>query len=172
MILICYDGSDDAKAAIQRTAELLNGQAATVLTVWEPFSIVATRGPMGFGLVPNMPDFAEIDQMSAANALERAEEGAKLAREAGFEAEPRTCSQHTGTSDAILAEAEALDASAIVIGSRGLTGLKSLLLGSVSHGVIQQAARPVIVVPSREVAATRARARRTMGETHEPEEEG
>jgi hypothetical protein len=36
--------------------------------------------------------------------------------------------------------------------------VKSLLLGSVSHEVIQHADRPVVVVPSDEVAASRARA--------------
>jgi hypothetical protein len=36
-----------------------------------------------------------------------------------------------------------------------------MLLGSVSHAVIQHADRAVIVVPSPEVAAARARARRT-----------
>lgn len=33
MILICYDGSPDAKAAIEHGAELLKGDPATVLTV-------------------------------------------------------------------------------------------------------------------------------------------
>ncbi len=60
----------------------------------------------------------------------------------------------------ILEQAADVDASAIVLGSRGLTGLKSLLLGSVSHAVIQHADRPVIVVPSRELAAGRAADRR------------
>jgi nucleotide-binding universal stress UspA family protein len=32
-------------------------------------------------------------------------------------------------------------ANAIVVGSRGLTGIKSLLLGSVSHGLVQHADR-------------------------------
>ena len=33
------------------------------------------------------------------------------------------------------------------MGSRGLTGIKSLLLGSVSRGVLTHADRPVMVVP-------------------------
>jgi nucleotide-binding universal stress UspA family protein len=37
MILISYGGSTDAKAAIEHAGELLSGQTATVLTVWEPF---------------------------------------------------------------------------------------------------------------------------------------
>ena len=48
-------------------------------------------------------------------------------------------------------------ASAIVMGSRGLTGLKSLLLGSVSHAVLQRADRTAIVVPSPAVADSRKR---------------
>jgi hypothetical protein len=37
VILICYDGSPDAQAAIARAGELFHGQAATVLTVWVAF---------------------------------------------------------------------------------------------------------------------------------------
>lgn len=53
---------------------------------------------------------------------------------------------HHGGGDPM--EADRIDASAILMGSRGLTGFKSVLLGSVSHGVIQHADRTVIVVPS------------------------
>jgi hypothetical protein len=45
------------------------------------------------------------------------------------------------------------------MGSRGLHGVKSLLVGSVSHAVIQHADRTVIVVPSPAVAAARGRER-------------
>lgn len=153
MILICYDGSPDSKASIEHGAELLKGQPATVLTVWQPF--VEVLSASGFGLTPGMIDYEEVDAAARNSAQERAEEGAQLARDAGLNAQPRTCSQVATTASAILSQAEEVGARAILMGSRGLTGLKSLLLGSVSHAVIQHADRTVIVVPSPDVAAAR-----------------
>ena len=155
MILICYDGSADAKAAIESCGELLQGQPATVLTVWEPFVEVITRAYAGFGPMAGMVDQEKIDEVTREDAEKRAADGAAHARAAGLDAEPRTSAQQTSVADAILKEAEEIDASAILMGSRGLTGLKSVLLGSVSSGVIHRADRPVIVAPSPEVAAAR-----------------
>lgn len=73
-----------------------------------------------------------------------------------------TCVRHTTVDEAILDAAENVSAEAIVVGSRGLTGVKSLLLGSVSHAVLQHADLTVIVVPSGEVAARRKRSRRRL----------
>lgn len=160
MILICYDGSADAKAAIEHAGELLGSQAATVLTVWQPF--IEVLAGSGFGPAPAILNFEELDEASRTNAEQRAAEGTALARRAGFNATPRTCSQVTTAAAAILSQAEALGARAIVMGSRGLTGLKSVLLGSVSHVVIQHADRTVIVVPSPEVAAARALSHRAI----------
>jgi nucleotide-binding universal stress UspA family protein len=155
MVLICYDGSTDAKAAIDHGARLLKGEQATVLTIWQPFlSIVAHTPTFGLGAAV---DSHKIDEQSLKAAEERAEEGVRLASEAGVEAQARVVPRAVTTADTILAEAEALDASAILMGSRGLTGVKSLLLGSVSQAVMQRADRPAIVVPSPEVAARRAR---------------
>ena len=155
MILICYDGSPDAKAAIDHGAGLLQGEQTTVLTIWEPFVNIVAHTPT-FGLGAAAIDSEKIDEESRKNAEELSEEGARLAREAGVEAAARVEPQGmTTTSQTILAVAEELDASAIVMGSRGLTGVRSLLLGSVSHAVIQHADRAVIVVPSSAVAAKR-----------------
>ena len=157
MIVICYDGSKDARAAIEKAAELFASQPATVLTVWQPFIEVAARSSLGFGMVPSIPDAGELDEASRQAATQAADDGVKLARELGLKAEPRVASQLTTTGRAILSEADDVGASAIVMGSRGLTGVKSMLLGSVSHEVIQRADRTVAVVPSPEVAASRAR---------------
>jgi nucleotide-binding universal stress UspA family protein len=155
VIVICYDGSTDAEEAIARGAPLLRGQRATVLTVWSPFDTAA------LGLSGGVEDMQESDEAGRRHAEHQAEVGARLAVEAGFDAEPRTVDRRTTIADAILGEADTLQATAILLGSRGLTGVKSLLLGSVSHAAIQHADRTVIVVPSPDVAAARARERPT-----------
>lgn len=144
MILICYDGSEDAKAAIEQAGELLNCQPAAVVTVRQPSAPFAEPPP------------------ARQAAEELAMEGAELARQAGFNAEPRTCTQVATTAEAILSEAEEIGATVVVLGSRGLSGLKSVLPGSVSHAVIQHADRPVIVVPSPGVAGARGRDRHAI----------
>jgi nucleotide-binding universal stress UspA family protein len=157
MILICYDGSEDARAAVERAGSLLHGQAATVLTVWQPFVQTLASSPTGLGPMAGLTSMEQIDDASRKRAEEHAVEGAELARAAGLEATPRTCAQEASTADAILHHAEAVGAEAIMMGSRGRTGLKSLLLGSVSHAVIHQADRTVIIVPSPKVASARTR---------------
>jgi nucleotide-binding universal stress UspA family protein len=156
MILLCYDGSEDARAAIVHAGKLLAGHPVTVLTAWEPFIEMLTRTSYGFGMTAAMVNIEEIDAANRDGAQSRAEEGVKLARNVGLDAQPRAAARVTTVAATILETARELDASAIVVGSRGLTGVKSLLLGSVSHGVLQHADRPVIVVPSAEVATARA----------------
>jgi nucleotide-binding universal stress UspA family protein len=159
VILICYDGSPDSQTAIDQAGKLLGAKPATVLTVWVPFIEVIARTGAGLGFAPGFDD-TDIDAASETNAKTRAGEGAERARSAGLDAQSRTRAQTTTVAEAIIAEAAEIEASAIVIGTRGLTGLKSVLLGSVSHAVLQHADLPVIVAPSAEIAAAR-RARRS-----------
>lgn len=159
MILICYDGSPDSQAAIAHAGELMRGESATVLTVWEPFINVMSRVGAGLAYWDGV-DLEEIDAESERNAQARAEEGAEQARQAGLNPQPRNRARGATIAETILSEADEVGANTIVLGTRGLTGLKSVLLGSVSHAVLQHADRPVIVVPSPEIAAKRAASRR------------
>ena len=103
MILICYDGSDDAKAAIKHLGPLLPGASATVLTVWEPFSVASAGTPKG-----RLSPLALISNVDTANdtmlaqGREVATEGAQLANEAGLKAEPATDEQGESVAEAIL----------------------------------------------------------------------
>lgn len=159
MILIAYDGSDDAKAAIEHAAKLFPGERATVLTVWERFIDTMTRVGGGLSMVV---DYDEIDADTEKASQEKAEEGAKLAKEAGLEADAHTAVVDTTVADAILVDAATVQASAVVCGSRGYTGLKSLMLGSVSNHVLQHADLPVLVVPSPAIARARAEHRESL----------
>src|SRR5262249_20446185 len=99
------------------------------------------------------------DEASRQPAPDQTQARAQLAVGAGYDGEGRTVDRRTTIADAILDQAQALEADAILMGSRGLTGVKSMLLGSVSHAVIQHADRTVIVVPSPDVATARVRER-------------
>jgi nucleotide-binding universal stress UspA family protein len=103
----------------------------------------------------NYGDSEAIDAAAGEAALATATEGAQRATAAGLVAQPRAASHHGGVASGILVEAAAVEADAIVMGTRGLGGLKSFLLGSVSHGVVQHADRAVLVVPSPVIAEHR-----------------
>jgi nucleotide-binding universal stress UspA family protein len=158
VILICYDGSADAQSAVDRAAELLPGEQATVLSVWEGFAEVLARTGGAFGVAAM--DFEQIDADSAQAAATRAQEGVERARAGGLNAQPRVIERVATIWETILDQADEIGANAIVLGSRGLTGIKSVWLGSVSHAVLQHADRTVIIVPSPQVAAQRAEHRR------------
>ena len=154
MILIAYDGSQDAKAAIQHAGKLMPGFATTVLTIWEPFDTMLARTPEVLKSLAKVTEAAEIDRQETEAAQASAREGVELATAAGLEATPLTTSLTGSVADTIIAQADQLDVDAIVVGSRGLTGVQ-LLLGSVSLAVVQRADRTVVIVPSADVASRR-----------------
>jgi nucleotide-binding universal stress UspA family protein len=156
VIVIAYDGSEDAKAAVQKAGQLFKGETATVVSVWQRFVDTMARVGGGIGVIV---DYDEIDGDSANRSEERAAEGAKLANSVGLQATGKSAVVETTLSDAIIHAADDVNADVLVLGTRGLTGVKSALLGSVSHHVLQHADRPVLVVPSPEVAAARAGSR-------------
>jgi nucleotide-binding universal stress UspA family protein len=162
MILVSYDGSTDAEAAIDRVAQLMPGAETTVLTVWEPLADTLRRtGSLGAGM-GSAGTHAEVKRIDAADreaALTHATDGARHATAAGLVARPRCASRDGSIADTILATAADLDADLIVMGTRGLSGVKSFLLGSVSHSVVQHADRAVLVVPSPALAERRRRDR-------------
>ncbi|MGI8624147.1 MAG: universal stress protein [Solirubrobacteraceae bacterium] len=69
-----------------------------------------------------------------------------VAREAALVDEPAVVKATGPVWKAILEIAERRDAAMIVLGSRGLTGVRSMLLGSVSSAVVHHADRPALVI--------------------------
>ena len=143
-MLVCYDGSDDAKYAIETAATLFPGGHALVASVWQP--LAALDSIAWAGEPAGMVDYGEVDRAGAENANRLAEQGARIAHEAGLDAEPLPVEAPGPIWKTIVEAAKAHDVSAIVIGSRGLTAFRAMLLGSVSSAVVHHAGRPTLVI--------------------------
>lgn len=158
MILISYDGSDDSQVAIDHAGSLMPGAEATVITVWERFlDAMLHSGAMGIGMgfAGVSTDDSDPDAATEEAALSSATKGAERAGAAGLVAMPRAMSRVGGIAQTLLIAAAEIDADLIIVGTRGLGGVKSLLLGSVSHELVQHADRSVLVVPSNQLAEQR-----------------
>jgi nucleotide-binding universal stress UspA family protein len=143
-LLLCYDGSPDAAHAIERAGVLLAGRSALVLNVWQP---TAKLGSFAWaGATDSMVDFFDVDRASADVGGRVVDEGVRIARAAGLEAEGIAVEATGPVWETIVTVADGHDASAIIMGSRGLTGLRSMLLGSVSGAVVHHADRPTMVI--------------------------
>jgi nucleotide-binding universal stress UspA family protein len=151
-LLIAYDGSDLAQAGVRSAAELFPGSVALVVTVWEPgLGALAAVNPgldaVGTVQVPLDPEFvSEVDKAEEHHAAVVAREGARLAGSLGLDAQPYGIPDEVHVADAIAELAVRRDAAAVVIGSHGVSGLRSHLLGSTSRQLLARCKRPVVVV--------------------------
>lgn len=151
-ILIAYDGSHAARAAVQRAGELFAPRKAIVLTAWDPRlgEIMLVPDPTGLGTttMPYDPVLAsEIDREVEQTAREMARDGARLAHSFGLDAREVAIEDAAHAADAILATARKDRVAAIVMGSRGHSGLRAKLLGSSSNAVLKGAGEiPVVIV--------------------------
>jgi nucleotide-binding universal stress UspA family protein len=143
-LLLCYDGSEDAKHAIHVAARTFGPRAALVLSVWQD---AAAMPAFAWAGAAALPDLEDVFAAARDGAQRMAEDGAGVARAAGFEATPVVAEATGPVWSTIVDAADKHDAEAVVLGSRGLTRLKSVLLGSVSSGVVHHTRRPAFVVP-------------------------
>ena len=140
-ILICYDGSGDAERAIDAAATLFGPRSTVVLDVAPEMTFAE-----GLAATSSLVGGYAFEDLNTADALQRAEAGAEHARRAGLRAVARATIA-PDTWEGIVRVADEIDASVIVIGSRGLNGPREHLRGSVSHDVATHSRRPVLIVP-------------------------
>jgi nucleotide-binding universal stress UspA family protein len=150
-VVIGYDGSDPARRAVREAAALFGSRRAVVVTVWEPNLAYAAPGmsDIGMGLSAPVVDIAAAEKATEAiqaRAERVAQHGAELAKSVGLQAEPLAVSHAGNAADAIVELARQRRAAAVVIGSRGLSGLRARLEGSTSSGVLKLSPCPVLVV--------------------------
>ena len=138
-MLIAVDGSEHAQHAMQAVATLARHGLALKAVL-----LHVRDQPVIYGEVPVM-NYELIDEAQKAHqdaVLKAAEaEAAKL----GLELLP-TRRAVGFASDEILREAAALGVDQIVMGTRGMGAMRTLVIGSVAQRVLHEAQVPVLVV--------------------------
>lgn len=146
IMVLAYDGSHTARRAVKYAGRFLTADRAVVLTVWAP----AQRGPEPSAVdLDGPPDPLDTDDIDIAfaDAQRTNTEGLRLARAVGLTAEPMCVAMEGTVWSTIIDAADSLDADLIVTGTRGTTGLRSLLQSSVADHVLRHGHRPVLIVP-------------------------
>jgi nucleotide-binding universal stress UspA family protein len=129
-VLFAYDGLDGAKAAIRQVAgQVPEGRRAIVLTVWQP------AGPSPAGR----------ENPIEHDARRVAEEGARLARVHGFEAEA-IAERGDRVWERIVESAEERDASLVVLGAPWRDPRNPVPIGPVATAAADHIARPLLIV--------------------------
>ena len=146
-VILGYDGSPAAAAAIDVGATLFPGAQGFITYLWgPPFASEQVRRRL-------WEHARNIDTLTAAVEREGEREahwvtglGVSLARAAGWQAEPLLERTFAGEGTGLVRAADKSDADLVIVGSRGLGG-SDAILGSVSDIVVHHCSRPVVVVP-------------------------
>ncbi|MFF0656679.1 universal stress protein [Micromonospora tulbaghiae] len=146
-VVVGYDGSPAASAAIEAGALLIPGAHAWIGHLWTPpFASEELRKRLWTG-TRDINMFVEaIEREGAREAHRMTSVGVMLARAAGWDAEPLVCRSYGGEGLRLAELADEKQADVLLLGSRGLGGARAVL-GSVSDMAVHYSPRPVLVVP-------------------------
>jgi nucleotide-binding universal stress UspA family protein len=142
-LVLCYDATESAARAIRVAGGLFAPRRAFVVTVWQA---TALGGTTWAGLSDSPVDFFEFDRAAAEHGGRVASGGVRIAREAGLDAEPLAIEATGPVWRTIVEIADRHGAEAIVLGSSGLSGVRSLLHERIAGAVAQHAERPTLVI--------------------------
>jgi nucleotide-binding universal stress UspA family protein len=140
-VIVAFDGSNDSIKAIELAQSLATtyGSEVTVVHVYSSPAI-------GFSAASGIPipDYREIEEAKKDAARAVLTKGVQLASEKGLKAKGELI-EASSVVEAIVEFAASEKADLIVVGTRGMTGFKKLILGSVSSGLVNHSPCPVLI---------------------------
>lgn len=141
-IVVAFDGSKDSVKAVQVASSLAAKFKAkvTIVHVYGSPAVIFAAGP---GMT--MPDYKDLEDAAKQTGQSVLEEGVRLATKVGVKANGELL-EGPSVVEALIGFAANEKADLIVVGTRGMTGFKKLVLGSVSSGLVGHAHCPVMVV--------------------------
>lgn len=138
-VLVPYDGSPQSKKALETAKQLIQLNPSAKLEVLHVYDF--TRMYMADSMI-TAPSSANMEHYQIAE--QTTEEARKLV--ASVSNETHVELRQGPPAKTILKYAKEVGSDFIVIGCRGLGAIGEMVLGSVSHNVVQNAAVPVLVV--------------------------
>lgn len=148
-IVLGYDGSDCAKAALERTIALLKATGDGAAVVVQTHQVSIGYVPPGMTNAPVLigPELQQQIDLAEDTARQQLEEAATALRAAGVETE--TVLATGSPADVLLKVAGDRGADLIAVGTHGEGALSGALLGSTSYRLIHRSTVPLLIVPLR-----------------------
>ena len=139
-IVVSVDGSPDSDKAVQVAKEIGRTHGSEIIVVHgQDVAIVAPPGPPGPVPPPQVEPESEDEAQTIVNdALRELEEAGVTARGVVLPMHGRLASQ-------IVEAARDASADLIVLGSRGMSRIQEMVIGSVAHKVIHISPYPVLL---------------------------
>jgi nucleotide-binding universal stress UspA family protein len=140
-VLLATDGAKDAELATTTALDLANGTSSELHIVLVEEPAYAYVDPSGYPFFPDAELEHELEQHARMNL------GAEVEKRRSAGGAVAEAHLRVGAAPAEIVDlAEDIGAGLIVMGSRGLGGIRRALMGSVSDSVVRHAHCPVLVV--------------------------
>jgi nucleotide-binding universal stress UspA family protein len=144
VIVVGTDGSETAAVAVRHATEIAKLSGAT-LHIVVAYKLVATTQVAMATTLTSWPD--DLDQVNESIASESELTCSRAATEARREGiEVNTHTRPGEAADVLVAIAEELDADLLVIGNRGMTGVRRFVLGSVPNKISHHCPCSLLIV--------------------------
>jgi nucleotide-binding universal stress UspA family protein len=148
-VLVAFDGSEQAKHAINYAADLSDSSKGVLVVVTVVPRVTLPVFPdEGFGSIPisAAQDFGEYQDQMKTMYQKSQEEVLKEIKERFPMLTTETVILEGRPSSTIVEQAEKNQVDLIVMGSRGIGGISGWILGSTSRRVVESCTKPVLII--------------------------
>lgn len=142
-ILVCTDSSPHSIRAIKEAAKIAEGCRADEIDIIHVYTVDLPVNDV-HSTISQVEQYEVMQQFKKEEGIKILEEAAKAFSHAG--ATVKTILKEGHPAGSIIKLAAKKNYDMIVMGSRGLGGLKKALLGSVSNAVLQEVQTSVLIV--------------------------